>query len=105
MSMNGINSAGMTTNGRVVHVAAAENVEAGDDVDDFVRVDADGVLEAAFVVVEPVRNAVLRVVADAHGGAGAAGDDSVVGQLHAGRVPVEDLERVEVEVDRVGCRW
>jgi hypothetical protein len=36
----------------VVHVAAAEDLEADDDVDDFLRVDADGVLEAAFVVVE-----------------------------------------------------
>jgi len=30
----------------VVHVAAAEDYEADDDVDDFVRIDAEGVLEA-----------------------------------------------------------
>jgi hypothetical protein len=97
MSMNGISSAGMTPEGAhhvvvfvledvtVVHVAAAEDLEADDDVDDFLRVDADGVLEAAFVVVEPVWDAVVEVVADAHGGAGADGGDPVVGLLDCGR--------------------
>ena len=47
----------------VVHVAPAEDLEADDDVDDLVRIDADGVLQAELVVVERVRDAVLGRVA------------------------------------------
>jgi hypothetical protein len=66
MSRNGINSAGITTNGRImswssrsrmwqwVHVAPAKDAEANDDVDDLVRIHADGVLQAELVLVEPV---------------------------------------------------
>jgi hypothetical protein len=46
----------------VVHVAAAEDLEADEDVDDLVGVDADRVLEAQFVVVESV-DPVVAVVA------------------------------------------
>jgi hypothetical protein len=49
----------------VVHVAPAKHLEADNDVDDFVRVDADGVLEAPFILVEAVRDAVVRCLADA----------------------------------------
>ena len=85
----------------VVHVAAAETLEADDDVDDLVRVDADGVLESELIVVEPMRDPVVGRPADAHGRAGAGGCDPAVGLLDGRRVTVEDLERVEVEVDRM----
>ena len=38
----------------VVHVAPAEDLEADDDVDHLVRIDADGVFQAELVVVERV---------------------------------------------------
>src|SRR5258708_5125191 len=45
----------------VVHVAAAVGGEADGDFDDLIGVDADGVLEAAFVVVDGVAGFVVRV--------------------------------------------
>src|SRR5207302_7293052 len=51
----------------VLHVARAEDGEADDDVDDLVRVDADGLLEAKLVVVELVRDAVTDVARCAGG--------------------------------------
>ena len=62
--MNGMSSAGIVDEGAhhvavfvfedvaVVHVAAAVGGEADGDFDDLVGVDADGVLEAALVVVD-----------------------------------------------------
>jgi len=41
-------------------------------------------------------------VAEAHGGARAAGRDPVLGLVDRRRVPVENLEGIEVKVDRVG---
>jgi hypothetical protein len=45
----------------VIHVAAAVGGEADGDLDDLVGVNADGVLEAAFVVVDGVAERVVRV--------------------------------------------
>ena len=88
----------------VVHVAAAEHLEADDDVDDLVRVDADGVLEAELVVVEAVRDAVVGRVADANGRARAGGCDPVGGLVDGRRVTVEDLERRRGGGGSDGCR-
>ena len=113
--MNGISSAGIDTNGRIMSRSSCsrmwqwymkppgECLEAHDDVDDLVRVDPDGVLESELVVVEGVcgchrparRRActvapVCRVVI------------AVRRADRRSRVPIEHLERVEVDVDRVG---
>jgi hypothetical protein len=48
----------------VVHVAAAVGGEADGDFGDLVGVDADGVLEAAFVVVDGVAALVVRVAVE-----------------------------------------
>ena len=76
----------------VVHVAAAEDLEADDDIDDFLRVDPNGLLEAALVVVEPVWDAVVEVVADAHRCARAGRADPAFGDLYCGPLSIEDLE-------------
>jgi hypothetical protein len=48
----------------VVHVAAAVSGEADGDLGDLVGVDADGVLEAVFVVVDGVVELVVRVAVE-----------------------------------------
>ena len=74
--MNGMSSAGMVTKGRicrglrareltVVHVPPAVGSEADCDLDDLVWVDADGVLEAAVVVVDGVVELVVGVAPSA----------------------------------------
>ena len=85
----------------VVHVAPAEDLEADDDVDHLVWIDADGGFEAQLVVVELVRDAVLGSPAEAHGSARASGRDPVRGLLDCRRVSFEDPECVEVDVDRM----
>ena len=86
----------------VVHVAAGEGGEAHDDVDDLVGVDSHRVLEASFVVVERVGDAVVGRLSDAYGRTGRSGRDRGGVDLHDDGNAVEDLEGVEVDVDRVG---
>jgi hypothetical protein len=85
----------------VVHVAAAVGGEAYGDFGDLFGVDADGVLEAAFVVVDGVIELVVRVAFER--GCGGDGEvfDAVFGDLVADGASREDLERVEVDVDGV----
>lgn len=86
----------------VVHVAAAVGGEADGDFGDLVGVDADGVLEAAFVVVDCVAEFVAGVAFERDCGGDGELFDAVFGDLVADGAPGEDLERVEVDVDRVG---
>ena len=86
----------------MVHVAAAVGGEADGDFDDLVGVDADGVLEAAFVVVDGVAELVVGVAFERDCGGDGEVFDAVVGDLVADGAPGEDLERVEVDVDGVG---
>src|SRR5712672_4108703 len=86
----------------VVHVAAAVGGEADGDFCDLVWVDADGVFEAAFVVVNGVAQLVAGVAFDRDRGGDGDVFDAVVGDLVADGAPGEDLERVEVDVDGVG---
>jgi hypothetical protein len=86
----------------VVHVAAAEGGEADGDLDDLVGIDADGVLEPAFVFVDRVVEVVLGGALERDGGSEIAVPDAIFRDLVPDRVSRENLERVEVEVDRVG---
>jgi hypothetical protein len=63
----------------VVHVAAAEGGEADGDFDHLVGVDADGVLEAAFVVVDGVAEIVVGVAFERDCGGDGEVFDAVVG--------------------------
>jgi hypothetical protein len=85
----------------VVHVAAAVGGEADGDFDDLIGVDADGVLEAAFVVVDGVAGFVVRVAFERDCGGDGAVFDAVFGDLVADGASREDLERVEVDVNGV----
>src|SRR6266851_3085077 len=78
----------------VVHVAAAVGGEADGDFGDLVRVDADGVFQAAFVVVDGVVELVVRVAFARDGGGDGEVFDAVFGDLVADGAPREDLERV-----------
>src|SRR6266699_3207991 len=86
----------------VVHVAAAVGGETDGDFGDLVGVDADGVLEAAFVVVDGVVELVAGVAFERDGGGNGEVFDAMVGDLVADGASGEDLERVEVDVDGVG---
>src|SRR5258705_9870853 len=68
----------------VVHVAAAVGGEADGDFGDLVGVDADGVLEAAFVVVDDVVELVVRVAFERDCGGDGAVFDAVFGDPVAG---------------------
>src|SRR6266487_2999787 len=85
----------------VVHVAAAVGGEADGDFGDLVGVDADGVLEAAFGVVDGVVEFVVRVAFERDCGGDGEVFDAVFGDLVADGAPGEDLERVAVDVNRV----
>ena len=85
----------------MVHVAAAVGGEADGDLGDLVGVDADGVLEAAFVVVDGVGELVVGVAVEGDGGGEGEVFDAVAGDLVADGAAGEDLERVEVDVDGV----
>src|SRR5579864_8658337 len=85
----------------VVHVAAAVGGEADGDFGDLVGVDADGVLEAAFVVVDGVVELVFRVAVERDCGGDGEVFNAVVGDVEADGASGEDLERVEVDVDGV----
>jgi hypothetical protein len=111
--MNGISSGAMVTKGphhvavfvledvAVVHVPAAVGGEANGDLDELVGIDAHGVLEAAFVVVDRVVELVVRVTLERDRRGEVALADASVRDLVADRPAGQDLERVEVEVDRV----
>jgi hypothetical protein len=86
----------------VVHVPAAVAFEADGDLDDLVRVDADGVLETPLVVGDRVVELVAGVALESDRRGEVAFTDSGVGNVVADRVSGEDLERVEVEVEREG---
>ena len=86
----------------VVHVPAAVGGEADGDFGDLAGVDADGVLEAAFVVVDGVVELVVRVAFERDGGGDGEVFDAVAGDLVADGAPRQDLERVEVDVNGVG---
>jgi hypothetical protein len=93
----------MTTDGRimswsscssrvaVVRVAAGEAVEAGGD--QLARVDPDGVLPAALVLVDSTRAAAGR------GGLGVGGAVEAAGFV---AVPADELERDQVDVEGMG---
>src|SRR5262249_33503137 len=85
----------------VVHVPSAVAREADGDLDDLVGIDADRVLEAALVVVDRVVELVIGVAFEGDGSGELAVADAVRGDGGADRASREDLERVEVQVDRV----
>jgi len=64
-------------------------------------VDADGVLKAAFVVVDGVAGFVVRLASERDCGGDGAVFDAVLGDLVADGASREDLERVEVDVNGV----
>src|SRR5262249_56405552 len=68
----------------VVDVAAAVGGEADGYFGDLVGIDADGVLEAAFVVVDGVVELVVRVAFERDCGGGRAGLEAVGGGVGAG---------------------
>src|SRR6266446_7194268 len=86
----------------VVHVAAAVGLEADGELDDLVGVDADGVLESSFVGVDDVAEFVAGVAGQAHGRGRVAVADPVAGDGDRDRAPGEDVEGLQVDVDRVG---
>ena len=86
----------------MVHVPAAVGGEADGDFGDLVRVDADGVFQAAFVVIDGVVEFVVRVAFERDGGGEGEVFDAVAGNLVADGPAGQDLERVEVDVDGVG---
>ncbi len=85
----------------VVHVAVAVGGEADGDLGDLMGVDADGVLKAAFVVVDGVAGFVVRLASERDCGGDGAVFDAVFGDLVADGASREDLERVEVDVNGV----
>jgi hypothetical protein len=68
----------------VVHVPAAVGVEADGDLDDLVRVDADRVLETAFVFVDRVVEPVVRVALERDGRREIAVADAALRDLRSG---------------------
>src|SRR5207237_4092771 len=81
---------------------AAVGGEADGDLDDLIRVDADGVLEPALVLVDRVVELVVRVALDRDGRGEVSVADAAVGYLVPNRAARQDLERIEMDVDRVG---
>jgi hypothetical protein len=86
----------------VVHVAAAVGGEADGDFCDLAGVDADGVLEAVFVVVDDVGEFVAGVASERDGGGDGKVFDAVFGDLVADRAAGEDLEWVTSSRPRTG---
>src|SRR6185437_14518232 len=68
---------------------------------DLVRVDADRVLEPPFVLVDRMLELVVSVALESDGGGEIALADRALRDLVADRSARQDLERVEMEVDRV----
>ena len=85
----------------MVHVAAAVGGEADGDFGDLVGVDADGVLEATFVVVDGVVELIVGVTFERDCGGDGKVFDAVFGDLVTDGPAREDLERVEVDMDGV----
>jgi len=85
----------------VVHVAAAVGGEADGDFGDLIGVDADGLLEAVFVVINGVVEFVVGVAFERDGGSEDEVFDAMAGDLVADGAAGQDLERVEVDVDGV----
>lgn len=86
----------------MVHVAPAVGVEADRDLDELVGVHANRVLEPALVVVDGVIQIIGWVPFELDRGGEVAILDASLGDLVADRMPSEDLERVEMKMDRMG---
>src|SRR5690349_7105238 len=86
----------------VVHVAAAVVPEADSELDDLVGVDADGVLKPSFVGVDDVVELVAGVAGQAYGRGRVAVADPVAGGGDRDGAAAEDVEGLQVDVDRVG---
>jgi len=85
----------------VVQVAAAVGGEADSDFGDLVGVDADGLLEAAFFVVDGVAELVIGIAFEGNRGGDGEVFDAVFRDLVADGASRQDLEWVEVHVDGV----
>src|SRR5712691_1742622 len=86
----------------VVHVSAGEGFEAHENIDDFVGIDPNSVLEAELILIEAVRDTVVGLLADPHCRAGFGVGDAAIRYLDSGGLPAEDLKGVEMHVDRMG---
>jgi hypothetical protein len=85
----------------VVHVAPAVCVEANGDLNELVGVHANRVLEPSLVVVDDVIQIIGWAPFELDRGGEVAILDAPLRDLVADRMPSEDLERVEMKMDRV----